>query len=120
MFASTADSPRSLLYRVNSPVERNWSWSPRAPGTHRLIQSLNLDNPRHRDTPIAPYETFEPARPLVFPDVDPTESKIRCAAEFEAQRPQHQAELKQIIPEPVRALKRFGFEGEIKESAAIL
>ena len=120
MFASTADSPRSMLYRAYSPVERNWNWSPRAPGTHRLIQSLNLDNPRTRATPISPYETIEPARPLVLPDIDPTDSKVRSAAEFEAQKPRHQAEMKQIIPEPVRVLKKFGFEGEIEDSIAIL
>ena len=120
MFASTADSPRSMLYRAYSPVERNWSWSPRAPGTHRLIQSLNLDNPRYRDTPIRPYETIEPAKPLVYPDVDPSDSRTRAAAEIEQGKAEHQAAVKQVIPEPVRALKEFGFEGEICDSIAIL
>ncbi len=109
-----------MIYRANSPIERNWNWSPRAPGTHRLIQSLNLDNPRTRAAPIATYETIEPARPLVLPDVDFTDSRVRSVAEFEAQKPHHQAEIQQIIPEPVRVIKKFGFEGEIGDSIAIL
>lgn len=110
-----------MLYRAYSPIARNWNWSPRATGTHRLIQSLNLDSPRYRDSPVhTPYETFEPARPLVIPDIDPSESRARMAAEFESGKAARVAAVKQIIPEPVRPLQKLGFEGEIEDSIVIL
>ena len=119
MFASTDDSAKSLIYRTYSPIERNWNWSPRLRGTHRIIHALNLDNPRYQYSP-RPYESIETDEKILFSDVDPGESKSHAASEFHDSHQQIQQEITQIIPRPIRPLQKFGFEGETADSAAIL
>lgn len=41
-FPSTDDSAESLKHRPKSPVNRNWNWSPKAPGSHHVIESVNF------------------------------------------------------------------------------
>lgn len=119
MFASTDDSAKTLIYRTYSPIERNWNWSPRLRGTNRIINALNLENPRYQYTP-RPYESIEADAQILFPDVDPEASKQHAAQEFHDRQLHNQPQVDQIIPKPIRPLQKLGFEGETADSAAIL
>jgi hypothetical protein len=65
-YPSTDDSVESLLHRPESPINRNWSWSPHAPNSHHIIESINY---RGDDHPLGnvPYETIEAAE-IILPE----------------------------------------------------
>lgn len=57
-YPSTDDSAESLKHRPKSPLNRNWTWSPKAPGSHHIIENINYKGDDH---PIGniPYEVVE-------------------------------------------------------------
>lgn len=67
-YSSTDDSPESLLHRPESPLNRNWSWSPRAPGSHHLIESIDFHGDDH-SLMDAPYETVEASDKILPKDI---------------------------------------------------
>ncbi len=40
-FSSISDTNQSLLNRTPTPIDRNWSWSPKAPNSKVIIKNLN-------------------------------------------------------------------------------
>jgi hypothetical protein len=58
IYPSTDDSAESLKHRPEPPVNRNWSWSPKAPGARHIIESVNYKDDDH-SIGDAPYEIVE-------------------------------------------------------------
>lgn len=67
-YSSTDDSPEALLHRPKSPINRNWSWSPRAPGSHHLIESIDFNGDNHHLNNV-PYESVEASEKILPKDV---------------------------------------------------
>ena len=57
-YPSTDDSAESLKHRPKSPLNRNWTWSPKAPGAHHIIERVDY---KVDDQPMGniPYEIVE-------------------------------------------------------------
>ena len=57
-YPSTDDSTESLKHRPKSPLNRNWTWSPKAPGTHHIIERVDYKGDDHPMGNL-PYEIVE-------------------------------------------------------------
>ena len=72
-YPSTDDSAETLLHRPKSPVNRNWNWSPKAPNSRHVIESVNHSGDDH-SLGNQPYEIIEASDdilPQKLPDSDP-------------------------------------------------
>ena len=72
-YPSTDDSAESLMHRPNSPVNRNWNWSPKAPNSRHVIESVNYSGDDH-SLGNRPYEIIEASNnilPQELPDSNP-------------------------------------------------
>ena len=68
-FPSTDDSAESLKHRPKSPVNRNWNWSPKAPGSHHVIESVNFKGDDHPMGNV-PYETVEASENILPKNIE--------------------------------------------------
>lgn len=80
-YPSTDDSTESLLHRPQSPINRNWSWSPHAPNSHHLIENINY---RGDDHPLGnvPYETIEASESILPKQLEDTDEETEKRQEI--------------------------------------
>lgn len=73
-YPSTDDSVESLMHRPKSPVNRNWSWSPKAPGAHHVIESVTYKGDDH-SMGNAPYEIVEASESILPSNIEESDPK---------------------------------------------
>lgn len=72
---TTDDSNKALKNRPKSPINRNWNWSPRAPHSHHIIESINYNGDDHPLAEGVPYETIEASDKILPTDMDQSDIK---------------------------------------------
>lgn len=72
-YPSTDDSAESLRNRPKSPINRNWSWSPKAPNSHYVVECIDFSGFNHSivNKPYEVVEASENILPDFLPDSDP-------------------------------------------------
>lgn len=79
-YPSTDDSAESLKIRPTSPVNRNWNWSPRAPGSIHIIEHVIYGGDNH---PLhSPYEKVESSEEMLETESNDDESKYGTIEDY--------------------------------------
>ena len=97
-YPSTDDSAESLIHRPNYPLNRNWNWSPKAPNSRHVIESINYSGDDH-SLGNRPYEIIEASNIILLqelPDSNPKYEREQFISDeiadkhTELQRPKQQ------------------------------